>query len=107
VPSCTGPWLKARGGSELATAGLALYFGLAGSAAAARTFLLAFGAVYALLGVLGFVAPTLVGTILGMPDMTAHELVPYAPAGLAYAKSAARTHSSVIFREPATPSASM
>ena len=34
---------------------IALYFGFAGSASGARTFCLAFGAVYLLLGVVGFV----------------------------------------------------
>jgi hypothetical protein len=42
---------------------LALYFGFAGSASGARTFCLAFGAVYLLLGVAGFV--------LGQPGASA------------------------------------
>jgi hypothetical protein len=52
---------------HLATAAVALYLGFAGSLTAARTFCLVFGAVYALLGVLGFLAPGLVATILGHP----------------------------------------
>jgi hypothetical protein len=49
---------------------IALYFGFAGSPSGARTFCLAFGAVYLLLGVVGFVmgAPG-ASTIAGM----AHE----------------------------------
>ena len=52
---------------HLATAAVALYLGFAGSLTAARTFCLVFGAVYALLGVLGFLAPGLVAAILGHP----------------------------------------
>lgn len=52
---------------HLATAAVALYLGFAGSFQAARTFCIAFGAVYALLGVLGFVAPNLVATVIGHP----------------------------------------
>ena len=46
---------------------IALYFGFAGSASGARTFCLVFGAVYLLLGVVGFVmgAPG-ISTIAGM-----------------------------------------
>jgi hypothetical protein len=43
---------------------LALYFGFAATPAAARTFSLVFGAIYLLLGLLGFVAPDLVANIL-------------------------------------------
>ncbi len=52
---------------HLATAAVALYLGFAGTLTNARTFCLTFGAVYALLGVLGFVAPGLVATVLGHP----------------------------------------
>ena len=52
---------------HLATAAVALYLGFAGTLTAARTFCLTFGAVYALLGVLGFLAPGLVATVLGHP----------------------------------------
>jgi hypothetical protein len=42
---------------HLISAALALYFGFAASPSAARTFSLIFGAVYLLLGALGFIAP--------------------------------------------------
>jgi hypothetical protein len=61
---------------HLATAAVAVYFGFAGSSSAARTFCIAFGAVYLALGVLGFVAPGLVSTVLGHPPVTSGELVP-------------------------------
>ncbi|MGH9318041.1 MAG: DUF4383 domain-containing protein [Thermoanaerobaculia bacterium] len=50
---------------HLLTGAIALYFGFSGSAAAARTFCLVFGAVYLLLGILGFVAPGVVAGIIG------------------------------------------
>ena len=46
----------------LLSGGLAIYFGLKGTPAAARTFCLVFGAMYGLLGLAGFVA--------GGPDYT-------------------------------------
>ena len=62
---------------HLATAAVALYLGFAGTLTAARTFCLVFGATYALLGVLGFVAPQLVGTLLGHPEpLTSSDLTP-------------------------------
>ena len=62
---------------HLATAAVALYLGFAGTLTAARTFCLTFGAVYALLGVLGFVAPGLVATVLGHPGpVTSGDLRP-------------------------------
>jgi uncharacterized membrane protein HdeD (DUF308 family) len=42
---------------HLISAALALYFGFAASPSAARTFSLIFGAIYLLLGALGFIAP--------------------------------------------------
>jgi hypothetical protein len=48
---------------HLISAALALYFGFAGSPSAARTFSLIFGAVYLLLGALGFFAP---GSVIGL-----------------------------------------
>src|SRR5215470_11349880 len=42
---------------HLISAALALYFGFVASPSAARTFSLMFGAIYLLLGVLGFIAP--------------------------------------------------
>jgi hypothetical protein len=62
---------------HLASAAVALYLGFAGTAAGARTFCLVFGAVYLLLGVLGFVAPGLVATVLGHDGaVSAGELMP-------------------------------
>ena len=62
---------------HLATAAVALYLGFAGTWTAARTFCLVFGATYALLGVLGFVAPGLVATVLAHPaPLTSGDLMP-------------------------------
>lgn len=61
---------------HLLTAAIALYLGFAGSPAAARTFCVAFGAIYLLLGVLGFVAPGLVSAVIGHPPVGAGELTP-------------------------------
>ncbi len=51
---------------HIVSGAIALYFGFAGSASGARTFCLLFGAVYLLLGVVGFVlgqpgTPTMAG----------------------------------------------
>ena len=43
---------------HLVSGGLALYFGLKGTPAGARAFCILFGAVYGLLGLVGFVAGT-------------------------------------------------
>jgi hypothetical protein len=51
---------------HLASGALALYFGYAATAGA-RGFALTFGAVYFLLGVLGFAAPDLVARLIGHP----------------------------------------
>src|ERR671910_833560 len=60
---------------HLATAGVALYLGFAGSYRGCRTFCIAFGAVYGALGVLGFVAPNVVATVIGHPTpVTAGDL---------------------------------
>ena len=62
---------------HLATAAVALFLGFAGSLTATRTFCLVFGAVYALLGVFGFLAPGLVAMILGHPGpVSGGELLP-------------------------------
>ena len=62
---------------HLATAAVALWLGFAGSLTNARTFCLVFGAVYGLLGVLGFLAPGLVAGILGHPGpVTGSDLAP-------------------------------
>src|SRR5262249_8138666 len=49
---------------HLVTAAIALYFGFASSEGAARTFCQIFGAVYALLGILGFIVPKVVATVI-------------------------------------------
>jgi hypothetical protein len=52
-------------GIDILSGLLALYLGFAGSGESVRGFSLIFGAIYASLGVLGFLAPSLVGTLLG------------------------------------------
>jgi hypothetical protein len=61
---------------HLASGAAALYLGFAGSAGAVRTFCLVFGAVYLGLGVLGFVAPDVVGAVIGHSPVSAGELTP-------------------------------
>jgi hypothetical protein len=62
---------------HLLSGGLAVFFGFKGSAAGAKTFSIAFGAVYLVVALLGFAAPGLLGTILGMSSMmTAHDFMP-------------------------------
>ncbi len=61
-------------GIHLLTAGIALFLGFAGSLDAARTFTLIFGAVYLLLGILGFIAPGVVAAVIGHPPVSAGEL---------------------------------
>jgi uncharacterized protein DUF4383 len=62
---------------HLLTAAIALYLGFAGSPGAARTFCIAFGAIYLLLGVLGFIAPGVVAAVIGHEGMaSAGELMP-------------------------------
>lgn len=53
---------------HIVSGAIALYFGFAGSASGARTFCLVFGAVYLLLGVVGFLmgapgTPTMAGMV--------------------------------------------
>jgi hypothetical protein len=50
---------------HLLTAIIALYLGFAGSAEGARTFCVIFGVIYLILGVLGFVAPGVIASIIG------------------------------------------
>jgi uncharacterized membrane protein HdeD (DUF308 family) len=65
---------------HLVSGALALYFGLKGTAAAARSFCIVFGAIYALLGIAGFAAGgpdrmlTLIPDqlVLGMMDHIIH-----------------------------------
>jgi hypothetical protein len=63
---------------HLLSGAAALYFGFAASDAAARSFCGIFGAVYLLLAVLGFIAPSVVASLLGHTgmDMTAGEMTP-------------------------------
>lgn len=49
---------------HLVTGGVALYFGFASTVAAARMFCLILGAIYLILGIVGFVAPALVAAII-------------------------------------------
>ncbi len=49
---------------HLATSLVALYFGFAGSTRAAHSFCQVFGVVYLLVGLLGFIAPTVVVSLL-------------------------------------------
>ena len=49
---------------HLISAALALYFGFIASPSAARAFSLTFGAIYLLLGALGFIAPGIVSSLL-------------------------------------------
>ena len=60
---------------HLATGALAAYLGFAGSEGGARNFCRIFGAVYALVALLGFVAPGLLSTILGHPGLSAADLM--------------------------------
>ena len=88
---------------HLATAAVALYLGFAGSLTAARTFCLVFGAVYALLGVLGFAMPGLVATILGHPGpVSSGELMPdnlfHIAVGTAFVLAGLRTAPAVVAR---------
>lgn len=61
---------------HLASGALALYFGYAGSMAAARRFAFAFGLGYLGLGVLGFVAPSAIAALIGHPPVRTNELGP-------------------------------
>ena len=61
---------------HIATGAVAAYLGFAGTYGAARTFCIAFGAVYLALGVLGFVAPGVVATVIGHPPVSSGELTP-------------------------------
>ncbi len=62
---------------HLLTAAIALYLGFAGSPEGARTFCAVFGVIYLLLGILGFVAPGVVASIIGHPGpVTGSDLTP-------------------------------
>jgi preprotein translocase subunit Sss1 len=49
---------------------VALYFGVSGSDASARTFSQVFGAIYTLLGVVGFVQPAIIATVIQFHETT-------------------------------------
>jgi uncharacterized protein DUF4383/short repeat uncharacterized protein DUF308 len=55
---------------HLVSGAASLYFGTKGSLASARTFCLAFGIVYALLGVVGFLAGAGEHRLLELPSLT-------------------------------------
>src|ERR1044072_2664149 len=80
IPGFLGTHLSlAHNAVHLISGAIALYFGFAGSPSAARTFCLAFGAVYLLLGVVGFVmgapgASTLTGVM--MEDSKMWKVIP-------------------------------
>jgi len=62
---------------HLVTAAIALYLGFAGSPEGARTFCRIFGAIYLLLGILGFAAPNVVAMIIRHPGpVTSGDLTP-------------------------------
>jgi hypothetical protein len=61
---------------HLLTAAIALYIGFAGSANAARTFCLVFGAIYLLVGALGFIAPKELANIIGHTMADTDSLTP-------------------------------
>ena len=59
------------------TGAFALYLGFSASYDAARTFCLIFGFVYLLLGVIGFLAPNIIATVIGHPGpVTSADLMP-------------------------------
>ena len=61
---------------HLATGLLASYCGFAAGYGACRTFCRVFAAIYGLVAALGFVAPGVLGQILGHPGLSARELMP-------------------------------
>ena len=61
---------------HVVTGAIALYLGFSASYHAARTFCLVFGVVYLLLGVIGFMAPNIIATVIGHPGpVTSADLV--------------------------------
>jgi hypothetical protein len=61
---------------HLATGVVASYCGFAASYGACRTFCRAFAGIYGLVALLGFVAPGVLGRILGHPGLSTAELMP-------------------------------
>jgi Domain of unknown function (DUF4383) len=58
---------------HLLTAAIALYFGFYGSDATARAFCQIFGAIYLILGIVGFVAPDVVANVIQSHTATGGE----------------------------------
>ena len=62
---------------HIVTGVIALYLGFAGSYAGAKSFCLAFGVIYLLIAIIGFMAPDTLASILGHSGpMTSAELMP-------------------------------
>jgi hypothetical protein len=61
---------------HLATGVVASYCGFAAGYGACRAFCRAFAGIYGLVALLGFVAPGILGQILGHPGLSARELMP-------------------------------
>jgi hypothetical protein len=55
---------------HLLTAAIALYFGFAGSDSAARSFCQIFGAIYLILGIVGFINPNVIASIIQAHEAT-------------------------------------
>ena len=62
---------------HIVTGVIALYLGFAGSYAGAKSFCLAFGVIYLLIAIIGFMAPSTLASILGHSGpMTSADLMP-------------------------------
>jgi hypothetical protein len=61
---------------HLLTGAISLYFGFAGSDSAARSFCQIFGVIYLLLGVVGFVRPDVIASIIQAHGVEAGGLAP-------------------------------
>lgn len=61
---------------HLLTAAIALYIGFSGTANAARSFCLIFGAIYLLLGICGFISPGTVASLIGHQLSATDSLTP-------------------------------
>lgn len=67
---------------HIITGAAALYFGFAGSLRGARTFCLAFGVVYLLLGLVGFLGPGGTHSMPNMPNANDTSLLKVLPGNL-------------------------